>query len=119
MPDYFTLDHEKVLWSLAQHGAALLERLEGEEKRRKVNKVKEQVVGQRDWDGTINLVMNAILETLGYEYVNISLIEPENNCIRSRYVVGLPEEEAVLFMKMAVHPLDSTDIQAEIVRERG
>jgi signal transduction histidine kinase/putative methionine-R-sulfoxide reductase with GAF domain len=115
----FSEAHKDVLWSLVRHAAFLIDRFESDLKRRMVAEIERQVMGQRNWDGTIQTVMNAIKGTLGYEFVNISVVRHEHNCIRTEFISGLPATDQEPFKKMAVHSLDSGDIQADIVRTRN
>ena len=62
--------------------------------------------------------MEGITETLGYEYVNISLVSKELDQIKTKYLKGLPKGDVEIFKKMAVHSLQSSDIQAEIVKHK-
>lgn len=63
-------------------------------------------------------MLSAITETLGYERVNISLVDWERSEIRTEYLTGLSEADAAEFKRLAAHPLSSRDIQADIVRSR-
>ncbi len=63
--------------------------------------------------------MNGIKDVLGFEYVNLSLVELGLNQIKTEYVIGLKSaEEIERFKRQAIHSLDSNDIQADIVRSR-
>jgi signal transduction histidine kinase len=48
--------------------------------------------------------------------VNISLVDEDADRIKTHFVAGLTKEEEARFRKLADHPLDGSDIQADIVR---
>lgn len=103
---------------LANQAALLIERLEIDRKLTELRRIEREFFGVRDSDAIIRIVLKGITDTLGFEYVNISLVYPELNCIRTEHVIGLPEQEAEEFKRLAVYTLDSDDIQAHIVRTR-
>lgn len=108
-----------ILWSLTRHAAIRIERLEFDRKLTKLAQIQKEIVGKQDWDDIFEIVQKAITDTLGYEYVNISLVNSELNCIKSEYVFGFPKNQVEAFKKLADHPLDSDNIQADIVRTRN
>ena len=107
-----------LLLSLARYSAVLLDRIESERKQAALGKVHEQILEQTDWSETIDIMMHAIKNTLSYPYVNISLVKPDVGRIQTEYVIGIPPQDVEHFKKLADHSLDSTDIQADIVRAR-
>jgi GAF domain-containing protein len=116
-PFAFSQNQEDLLWSLAQHAAIAIEKLEFDERLARLRKV-ENALGQlATFDETARTVLEAVNSTLGYDFVNISLVDPEAERIRTRYVLGIPECRRDEFKKMADHALDSNDIQAHIVRQ--
>jgi len=64
----------------------------------------------------LNQVLGSILEetatTLGFEFATISLVDPDQRLIRTVKGINIPTE----WIEMAVHHLDSDDIQADTVR---
>jgi signal transduction histidine kinase/putative methionine-R-sulfoxide reductase with GAF domain len=114
----FSQDDEDILSLMTRQAAIIIERLEVDRKFANLRKIEREIAGKRDWDETIRIVLAAITNTLGYDYVNISLVDLELNRIKAKYVVGIPQEEVELFKRMADHTLDSDDIQAQIVRSR-
>jgi signal transduction histidine kinase len=104
--------------ALARHLARVMEHIEFERKLKALQKVQREIVGRRDWESIIEIVLEGIVKTLGYEYVNISLVFPEENTIRTAYVRGLSESDQEEFKRIAVHRLDSNDIQAFVVRNK-
>ncbi len=114
---FFQAD-EDILWSLARHAAIMIERLEFDQKLAKLAKIEKEILGRKNWDEIINIVMQGITETLGFAYVNVSLVNPEHTRIKTEYVIGYPDNEVEEFKRMADHSLDSNDIQADIVRSK-
>jgi signal transduction histidine kinase/putative methionine-R-sulfoxide reductase with GAF domain len=114
----FSKSDEDILVLLARHAAIMIERLEYEDKLASLSQMERDIAGRQDWDEIIRIVMQTITNTLGYEYVNISLVDRERNCIKTEYITGIPEKDIELFKKMANHSLESDDIQAHIVRDR-
>jgi GAF domain-containing protein len=112
----FSEADEYSLSSLANMAALIIERLEFDRKLTEVTQIEREIVGQRDYDQIIKHVLEVITQTLGFDFVNISLVKPELNSIQSEYVTGISESEKEVFKRMANHPLTSNDIQAEIVR---
>lgn len=114
----FSEDDQESLLALARMTAIMIERLELDRKVRELTDVETNIVGVRGFDETIRIVMKAIEETLGYDSVNISLVVPELNCIRTEYITGIEDYRVEEFKKLATHQLDSTDIQAWIVEHK-
>lgn len=114
----FTKADEELLWSLARHAAVLIDRLDLDRKLGRLAEIQQKIVGVQDWDTIVDVMLSAITETLGYERVNISLVDWERSEIRTEYLTGLSEADAAEFKRLAAHPLSSRDIQADIVRSR-
>jgi GAF domain-containing protein/signal transduction histidine kinase len=112
----FSRADEDILWSLARHAAIIIERLDVDEKLEKLRHFEKEIASKRDWGEAIKVVLKAITNTLGYDFVNISMVIPELDRIKSKYVSGIPRDQIEAFKKMADHSLDSGDIQADIVR---
>lgn len=117
-PAAFTSADENLLVSLAGHAAVLIDRLDQDHKWGQLTKVQKQIVGRRDWNLIIEDMLHAITATLGYDYVNVSLVDEHRERIRTEYVTGIPEDQVAKFKQMANHRLDDKDIQADIVRTR-
>lgn len=117
-PCAFSTADIATLSSLARQAAITIDKLEVDRKFADLRHIEREIAGKRDWDETIQIVLRAITNTLGYEYVNISLVDEELRRIRTRYVVGVPRKEVEWFKRMADHALDSDDIQAHIVRSK-
>ena len=115
----FSQADEDCFSMLAHHAALMIERFELDQKLANLAEIERQIVGKQDWDEIIRNVMIGITNTLGYEHVNISLVKPELNRIKSEYIIGIPESKVDEFKRKANHSLDSDDIQADIVRSRA
>lgn len=109
---------ENLLWSLTRHAAVLIDRIDLDGKVAKLARVQQEMIGKRDWDDIFEIMMQAITESLGYDYVNISLVDHERNRIKTEYLKGIPANEVEDFKRLADHPLEGTDIQADVVRSR-
>ena len=114
----FSQADEEVLWLLARQAAVIIDRLETDIKNSALRQIERDIGGKRDWNDIINIVLDGITNTLGFSFVNISLVIPELDRIKSKYVRGIPEDKADEFMTLADHSLDSNDIQATIVKSR-
>lgn len=117
-PAAFSSSHESMLQSLTSHAAILLDRLDLDRKWLRLAKVQQQIIGRRDWNAIINDMLQAITATLGYAYVNISMVDERLKRIHTTHVTGIPGQQVELFKRLADHSLDSNDIQADIVRTR-
>ncbi|HEX8651807.1 MAG TPA: GAF domain-containing protein [Pyrinomonadaceae bacterium] len=113
---FYEADQES-LEALARMAAIMIERLDLDRKLRELTDIETEIVG-KSFDETIRKVTDGIKETLGFDYVNVSLVIPELNCIRTEYITGIPEEEKEDFKALANHSLNDKDIQAYIYREK-
>lgn len=119
-PNYiFTRTDEAMLGSLARQAAVMIERLETDRKLADLARVQQAIVAKRDWEEVIQVLMDAITGTLGYHFVNISIVEPQLGIIRTEYARGNPKGDDDEFKAHASHNLDSADIQADIVRTKA
>lgn len=108
---------EDCLLSLAYQASIIIERLEGERKRKALRNIEQKIVNEKDYEQVIQVLMRGIMNTLGFEYVNISLVDQEENTIKTEYIRGLQSKNEIeRFKSMAVHSLNSKDIQADIIR---
>ena len=117
-PAAFSKADEDLLWLLAKQAAGMIERLETDRKLADLARVQRDIVTKRDWEEVMQDLMDAIMNTLGYHFVNVSLVVPELNLIRTEYIRGVPEGSEEEFKRMAKHDLDNDDIQAHIYRSR-
>ena len=109
---------EDCLWSLSRYAAVMIERLESDRRHSELAQIEKEMAAALDYDQTIDVLLKGITQVLRFGYVNISLVVPDSNCIRTEHVFGISEESVEKFKGMAVHSLDSNDIQADIVRTR-
>ena len=116
--DAFSSTDENLLVSLSRHAAILIDRLDLDRKWARLAEVQQRIVVRQEWNSIIGDMLHTITATLGYAYVNISLVDERMGRIRSTYVTGIPDQQAEDFKRRADHALDSTDIQADIVRTR-
>lgn len=64
-----------------------------------------------DLNQVLENVLHATVETLGFQFATVSLVDEQQNLIRC--VTGLNVSQG--WIKMAIHSLDSPDIQAQII----
>lgn len=114
----FSQADEDLVVSLAHYTALLIDRLETDRKVADLDTIRQRMIGVREWDDIIEIVIQTITGTLGYDYVNISLVDRERNRIKTEYITGISKELVEEFKRLADHDLNSDDIQADIVRTR-
>src|SRR5262249_17079332 len=112
----FSTFHESCAVILAQQVGRVLERLEWDNKLEKLRRRERSLANARNWDTIVDAVLKEIRETLGYEYVTMSLIDVDTSLIRCYRVLGI--EDAAEFRQVAVYDLRGSNIQADIVRTR-
>lgn len=120
LPGAFSEEDASLLSSLASYGGVLIDGLETDDKQKLVAEMQSRILDKADWDETLVTILSAIKDTLGYDYVNISLVQANGN-IRTEHVVGIPPGMEEEFKRMADHPLKPDgppDIQADIVLSR-
>ncbi len=77
-----------------------------------LQKVSRQISHSLDLNTVLDSILQAVVDTLGFEFATISLVDAEQKLIRSQRGIHVPQA----WLDLAVHPLDSHDIQADIVR---
>ena len=112
----FTENAEKLMWSLAQHAAIVIEKLKFDERLAKLEEL-ERDMGQLDTPEKTGDAVAGAVEALGYDFVNVSLVRPEEKRIKTEFMRGIEPAMEEEFKRMANHRLDSDDIQADIVRQ--
>lgn len=117
-PGRFSKSDEDCLWSLARQAALRIDRFEFDRKLYKVRRIAREVVDKPGYDLIIKRILSAIRETLGFEYVNISLVNRGLGHIKSEYVDGISPTEQEEFKKRATYPLDGNTIHAEVLEKR-
>ncbi len=117
---FFNLD-EDCLVTIARAAATTWERLETDRKFASLTRVETEILDKGHFHATIEHILKTIIETLGYQFVNISLVEQDESRIKSAYVEGLSKEQKKKFLELADHPLDGDkpDIQADVVKTRA
>lgn len=74
--------------------------------------ISRQVSHSLDLNQVLDSILNAIVDTLGFEFASISLVDADRKIVRAVRGVNVPQA----WLDKAVHGLDSNDIQADIVR---
>jgi len=77
-----------------------------------LQKISRQVSHSLDLNQVLDSILKAIVDTLGFEFATISLVDEERQIIYGARGINVPPK----WLEMAVHSLHSTDIQADIVR---
>ena len=114
----FSITEQERLLLLARQAALRIERLELYNKLFAIREIEKAIGRAQDYAEIIKTVVHGIIEVLKFTWVNVSLIDSERTRIKSEHVFGLPDEQINKFKAMAVHTLECSDIQAEIVRTR-
>lgn len=114
--DAFSQEDEKQLWLLARHAAILLDKCDNDTKINQLRQIERYIAEEKNYEKIMQHIVDSITTTLKYKFVNISLIE--GNYIKTKYLAGIHKVQQREFKKMAVHSLDSKDIQADIVRRK-
>jgi signal transduction histidine kinase/GAF domain-containing protein len=121
---YSDTDEDR-LWLLARYAASRFESLELDDKLRELRKVEKALIEKgyttpKTFNDIIQIVIKGITEILGFEWVNISLVDKERTRIKSEYVVmdSWTDQEINHFKEKAAHALIDKDIQSDIVRYR-
>lgn len=103
---------------LASNAAIRFERLETIEKDKNCSKVEQKLVGKQDWDEIFRIMVDTITDTLGFQFVNISLANTDTEQIVTCYTSGYSPENAAYLQKNAAHSLHSNDIQSWVYKHR-
>ena len=116
----FSKTDEERLWLLARYAAMVFERLELDRKLHALRNIEIELTKPKTYEQIIAIVINSITDILDFEWVNISIINPERTMIQSKYVrmKGWSKDKTQNFKKKAKHSLSSNDIQADIVKRR-
>lgn len=112
----------ETLLPIVKQAALLLDKLNTEKRLKRVYDIERNLLGKKTPFEVIQTVAKGIKDTFGFDFINISLAVPEENVIRTEYVLGLTEAEEDEFKRMAVHPLNSIDgkldIQADVLQTK-
>ena len=77
-----------------------------------LQKIGRQVSHSLDLDEVLDSILQTVVDTLGFEFAVISLVDEDKRLIRSKRGINVPQQ----WLDMSIHSLDSKDIQADIVR---
>ena len=77
-----------------------------------LQKIGKQVAHSLDLEEVLDSILQAVVDTLGFEFAIISLVDEDRRLIRADRGINVPAG----WLSMSVHPLDSMDIQADVVR---
>ncbi len=121
----FTQFDVDLLKALAAPAALSLLRLSIEAKFKLLRDAETRLLGIRRENEILNILAEEVINTLGFEHLNISLVDFSAGRINSKCVKGgyIPEADAARFMSMASHcthaePTPNEDIQSWVVREK-
>lgn len=112
----FSQTDEDCLLSLARYAALMIDRLESEGKSGELREVEDKIINETNHNKVLMDVSRGIRRILGFDYVNILLVIPEQYFVRSEYVDGIKKHDIDRFKQMAVYSLTSNFIYADIVR---
>ncbi|WP_088241935.1 GAF domain-containing protein [Calothrix rhizosoleniae] len=113
----FSKADEKYLSILAGYAGVLIEKRESDGKLRKLRQKEQEITNHsKTYSKIMEDIMQVITEILGFEMVNISLVNFETKRIRTEYIIGISNQEKEQFKKDADHSLDDKDIQSWIVK---
>lgn len=115
----FTDDDFSALLPLISQTSLLIEKLEIERKLSDFRgKIEKKVLPMQNLAEVLKILAEGIRDVLGFEFVDISIVDDSKKIIETKEVVGIEGEKAQRFRKMASHSLNSDDIQASVVRSR-
>ena len=110
------------LQPVVNQAALLLDKLSTDKKLKQVFDVEKNLLGKKNLFEVIQTVAKGIKSIFRFDFINISLAVPEENVIRTEYVLGMTEAEENEFKRMASHPLNNADnkldIQADILHTK-
>lgn len=114
----FTQEDVDILLPLTSQASLLIEKIAIERKLSQLRIIERQVLTKQNRQENLKIIAEGIKEVLGFEIVNISLIDNSEKKISTEVIIGLEEERVEKFLQMAIHDLNSKDIQASIVRSK-
>lgn len=114
----FTPEDFYILLPLISQASLLIEKLATERKLSQLRDIERQVLTKQNWKETLKIIAEGIKEALGFEVVNISLVDDSKKMINTEVIIGIEEEKIEKFLQTASHLLDSNDIQASIVSSK-
>jgi signal transduction histidine kinase len=72
----------------------------------------QTVTQSLDHDRVLDTLLELVVNVFGFDFATVSLVDEVHGVIRTVRGKNVPDE----WIDMAVHPLDSTDIQADVIR---
>lgn len=114
----FTPEDVDILLPLISQATLLIEKLAIERKLSQLRDIERQVLAKQNLKEVLKIIAEGIKDVLGFEFVNLSLVDDSNKTISTEVVIGIEEEKVEKFIQMASHPLNDKDIQASIVRSK-
>ena len=113
----FSKADEKYLRILADYAGVLIDRRESDQKLSKLRQKEQEISNSsKNYDEIMEDIMQVITDILGFEIVNISLVNFETKRIKTKYIIGIPKQQQKEFKKDADHSLEDKDIQSWIVK---
>jgi signal transduction histidine kinase/putative methionine-R-sulfoxide reductase with GAF domain len=103
---------------LSDDASIRLERLNFYRKIYRIRDIERDISRSQDHDSIMRKIVEAISETLEFEWVNISLIDLDANAIKSKYVKGIDKNLVEAFKRDARHSLIANDIQTDIIKTK-
>jgi signal transduction histidine kinase len=118
--NYFSQADGDLLKNLTRYAAIRIEDVESNTKLTQLRQKEREIAEEnKDYKQIIDLVTDSIIEILQFnDIVHISLVNLEQRTIESKYIKGISLDREEDFKKRAIHPLNSNDIQADIIRNR-
>jgi len=118
--DAFSQTHENYLSLLTRYAAVLIDKQQSDQKLNKLRKIEREITNLVRHNEIMEKLIDSVFDTLGFHIVNISLVNFEDKRIKSEFVKIRGEDKLQIeqFKKEADHSLESTDIQAWVVKER-
>jgi signal transduction histidine kinase len=110
--EYLLSDYRNFIEGLINQAKPMLIYTQRLEELVALQKVSRQISHSLDLDTVLNSILKAAVDTLGFEFATISLVDEEQQLIRTRCGTNVPQG----WLDLSVHPLNSNDIQADIVR---
>ena len=115
----FTQDDDvDILLPLISQASLLFEKLAIERRLSQLRDIEKKVLTKQNQKEVLKIIAEGIKEVLGFEVVNISLVDDSKKMINTEVIIGIEEEKVEKFLQMASHPLNSQDIQASIVKSK-
>jgi GAF domain-containing protein len=108
LPGYFDF-----LSGLARRVRPILHHVQQLEELRALQYMGQQISSSLALDAILDDALDAVVETLGFEFATISLVDEEEEVIRTVAGRNVADE----WLKASVHSLHSDDIQADVVRQ--